>query len=83
MFQAGGFGHRGDDCTFETLRKEFAVRDRKVLAIAEIIHDADLDDGKFNRTEGAGLDRVVIGWAQHGVSDEELLRRGMELIEGL
>jgi len=83
MFQAGGFGHRGDDCTFETLRKEFAVRDRKVLAIAEIIHDADLDDGKFNRTEGAGLDRVVIGWAQQGVSDEELLRRGMELIEGL
>ena len=83
MFQAGGFGHRGDDCTFETLRKQFGVRDRKVAAIAEIIHDADLDDGKFGRTEGAGLDKVLIGWAQQGVSDDELLRRGMELIEGL
>lgn len=83
MFQAEGFGHRGDDCTFETLRKEFRIRDPKVAAIAEIIHDADLDDGKFGRTEGAGLDRVLIGWAQQGVSDEELLRRGMELVEGL
>jgi hypothetical protein len=83
MFQAEGFGHRDDDCTFETLRKEFGIRGPKVAAIAEIIHDADLDDGKFGRTEGAGLDRVLIGWAQQDVSDEELLRRGIELIEGL
>ena len=42
MFQGGGFGHRGEDCTFETLRKEFGIRDTKVEAIAEMIHDADL-----------------------------------------
>lgn len=83
MFQGGGFGHRGDDCTFETLRKEFAIRDPKVEVIAEIIHDADLSDEKFGRSEGSGLDRVLIGWAQQGISDDELLRRGMELIEGL
>jgi len=83
MFQAKGFGHRGDDCTFETLRKEFAVRDARVGTIAEIIHDADLADEKFGRTEGTGLDRVLIGWAHQGISDDELLRRGMELIEGL
>jgi hypothetical protein len=83
MFQAGGFGHQGDDCTFETLRKEFGIRDRKVAVIAEIIHDADLDDEKFGRVEGIGLDKVLIGWAQQGLSDEELLRRGTELIEGL
>lgn len=84
MFQqAGGFGHRGEDCTFETLRKEFRIRDRRVTTIAQIIHDADLSDGKFGRVEGVGLDLVLIGWAQQGVSDEELLRRGMELIAGL
>jgi len=83
MFQDGGFGHRGNDCTFETLCKEFGVRDARVRAIAEMIHDADLEDGKFGRTEGAGLDRVLIGWAQQDVSDDELLRRGMQLIEGL
>jgi len=83
MFQGGGFGHRGEDCTFETLRKEFAIRDQKVENMAEMIHDADLADEKFGRTDAVALDRVLIGWAQQGVSDDELLRRGMELIEGL
>lgn len=83
MFQGGGFGHRGDDCTFETLRKEFSIRDTRVAALGEIVHDADLDDSKFGRSEGLGLDRVLIGWAHQGVPDEELLQRGMQLIEGL
>jgi hypothetical protein len=84
MFQTEkGFGHRGEDCTFETLCKEFAIHDRRVRAIAQIIHDADLEDKKFGRSEGIGIDRTLIGWAKQGVSDEELLRRGMEMIEGL
>ena len=83
MYQGGGFGHRGEDCTFETLRKEFAIRDKRVESIAEMIHDADLSDERFGRTDALGLDRVLIGWAQQGISDDELLRPGMELIEGL
>jgi hypothetical protein len=83
MFGPQGFGHRGDDCTFETLRKRFGIRDHRVATIAEIIHDADLADEKFGRVEGIGLDRVLIGWAEQGMPDEELLRRGIELIEGL
>jgi hypothetical protein len=83
MFVADGFGHRGDDCTFETLCKEFSIRDTKVSSISQIIHDADLGDEKFGRNEGAGLDRVLNGWATQQISDQELLRRGIELIEGL
>lgn len=83
MFAQQGFGHRGEDCTFETLCKEFGVREGKVRRIAQIIHDADLEDEKFGRVEGEGLDRVLKGWAQEDIDDHELLRRGMELIEGL
>lgn len=83
MFTAEGFGHRGDHCTFETLCREFSIKDRKVRAIAQIIHDADLDDEKFGRAEGLGLDRVLTGWARQQISDDELLRRGIEVIEGL
>ena len=83
MFHGGGFGHRGGDCTFETLCEEFRIRDARVQTIAQIVHDADLEDEKFGRTEGAGLDRVLMGWAKQDVSDDELLRRGMQLIEGL
>ena len=83
MFERNGFGHRGDDCTFETLCKEFQVSDPKVKVISQIIHDADLGDEKFGRSDGIALDHVLIGWAQEGLSDEELLHRGTDLIEGL
>jgi hypothetical protein len=83
MFHERGFGHRGDDCTFETLAKEFRIRGRTVMVISEIIHDADLADQKFGRKEGYGIDEVLKGWARQGISDEDLLHRGMQLIEGL
>ena len=83
MFGPQGFGHRGEDCTFETLMKQFAIRDGKVKRIAQIIHDADLGDDKFGRAEGLGLDKVLNGWAKQELPDEELLQRGMNLIEGL
>lgn len=83
MFSPLGFGHRDQDCTFETLCKEFAIRDGRVRRIAQMIHDADLGDEKFGRTEGLGLDQALNGWAKQEVHDDELLRRGMELIEGL
>lgn len=83
MFHERGFGHRGDDCTFETLTKEFRIRDRRVKVISEIIHDADLADQKFGRKEGYGIDEVLKGWARQGISDQDLLDRGMQLIEGM
>ena len=79
----GGFGHRGEDCTFETLLKVFHIRDKKVSIMAEIVHDADLFDEKFGRKEGFGIDEVMKGWAREGLSDEELLKRGIQLAEGL
>jgi hypothetical protein len=83
MFHESGFGHRGDDCTFETLQKEFRIRDRRVKVISEIIHDADLADDKFGRKEGYGIDEILKGWGRQGIPDQELLDRGMQLIEGL
>jgi len=79
----GGFGHRGEDCTFETLQKTFGIRDENVEVIGQIIHDADLLDDKYGRREGFGIDQVLNGWAKQGRSDAELLKRGMELVEGL
>ena len=79
----GGFGHRGEDCTFETLTKAFQIGDRRVAVMGEIVHDADLFDEKFGRREGFGIDEVMKGWAQLNVSDSELLERGTQLAEGL
>jgi|SRR5215472_1601307 len=83
MFHSEGFGHRGDNCTFEILRKDFRIADAKVKVMAEIIHDADLSDEKFGRKEGLGIDEVLKGWARQGVPDVELLERGIQVMEGL
>ena len=83
MFEGKGFSHLGDDCTFETLFKEFAIRHPKVKVLAQMVHDADLHDGKFGRSEALTLDAVLKGWVEARVDDPELLRRGIELFEGL
>jgi hypothetical protein len=77
------FGHHGDDCTFETLLKRFGLRDRRLRAIAEIVHEADLADGKFARTETAGVDLALRGLAAATPDDHELLERGLTLFDGL
>ena len=77
------FSHHGDDCTFETLVKRFGIADKAVSKIAEMVHDADLEDGKFQTTECAGIDQVLKGWAKSGLSDEDLLARGGECFDAL
>jgi len=71
------------NCTFETLCLRFGIRDKVVHRIGQAIHDADVDDGKLGRTEGITINHVLKGWAKQGIPDDELLRRGMDLIEGL
>jgi len=77
------YGHHGEDCTFETLVKRFAIKDRRVRLIAEIVHEADLHDGKFTRQESTGVDLAIKGMAATTQDDHELLERGMALFDGL
>ena len=77
------FSHHGNCCTFETLTKRFAISDKAVAKIGEMIHDADLDDARFQRVECVGIDRVLKGWAKEGVPDEEILRRGFECFDAI
>ena len=77
------FSHHGNYCTFETLTKRFAISDKSLVKIGEMIHDADLDDTRFQRVEAVGIDRVLKGWAKEGLSDQEILRRGFECFDAL
>ena len=77
------FSHHGNCCTFETLLRRFAIRDKVLAKIGEMIHDADLDDSRFQRVEAIGIDRVLKGWAKEGLRDKEILRRGFECFDAL
>ena len=77
------FTHHGDDCTFETLLKRFAITDSATRRIGEMIHDADLEDGKFQRPECTGLDLLFKGWARLGLGDAEILEKGFACFDAL
>ncbi|CAA9433616.1 MAG: Chromate resistance protein ChrB [uncultured Pyrinomonadaceae bacterium] len=78
------FTHQGEDCTFETLIKSFGLEDDAALRqIAEIVHDIDLKDKKFNRLEAAGVNAVVRGIAAVYADDNERLKHGFPLFDGL
>jgi hypothetical protein len=82
MFEAE-FTHEGDLCTFEVLRRRFALDEPALREIAEIVHDVDLKDGKFSRPEAAGLDRLVAGIAIRHSDDEARLKDGAAALEAL
>ncbi len=77
------FSHHGDCCTFETLIQRFSIRDRAVLRLAELIHDADVEDDKFHRVEGFGVEQIFKGWAKQGLADQDILAKGFECFDAL
>jgi hypothetical protein len=79
----GAFSHEGDRCTFETLLARTGVGDRPLTDIAEIVHDIDLKDGKFGRSEAAGLEQLLIGLVLANPEDSARLERGFVLFDEL
>jgi hypothetical protein len=82
MFEAD-FTHEGDQCTFEVLLRRFGIGDPALARIAELVHDVDLKDGRFNHPETAGLDHLIAGTAMRHQDDEERLRDGGAIFEAL
>jgi hypothetical protein len=82
MFDAE-FTHEGDKCSFEVLIERFGLRDPGLGAIAEIVHDIDLKDGKFGRRDAEGVARVISALAGSAKDDEERVARGATLFGDL
>lgn len=84
-FDAPGveLSHHGEDCTFETLVKLARLRDRRLVRLAEIVHEADLRDGKFSHEEARGIDVAVRALLAASPDDHHVLAQGMSLFEGL
>jgi hypothetical protein len=79
----GDFTHDGDRCTFETLVRRVGMPGPGVRAIAEIVHDIDLKDGKFGRAETAGVAAAIDGLVRRHAKDRDRLAHGLALFDDL
>jgi hypothetical protein len=78
------FTHHGEDCTFETMLKQFGLEENKGLReIAKIVHDIDLKDDKFHRLEAAGLNAIIDGFSKVLRDDRKLLQQTGVVFDGL
>jgi hypothetical protein len=76
-------GHQGEDCTFETLLRLAGLDDPRLRDLGEIVHEADLRDGKFARVEAAGIDLALRGLLATLPDDHAVLAHGLTLFDGL
>ena len=75
-------GHHGGDCTFETVLRRYELSDPVLWRIAEIVHEADVDDARFDAPEAPGLDTVLRGLSLTG-TDQATLAVSGPVFDGL
>jgi len=80
MFE-GEFTHEGDLCTFEALLRHTKIKDAALDAIAEIVHDIDLKDEKYQRAETKGIAAMISGLVALHSSDEQRIEEGSRLLD--
>lgn len=79
----GEFTHCGELCTFEVLIRSFGLKDKALKKIAEIVHDLDIKDNKYQAPEAPGLEAILAGIRKTAKDDNEALAQGMTLFEML
>jgi hypothetical protein len=75
-------GHQGGDCTFETILKRYELLDPVLARIGAIVHEADLDDERFDAPEAPGLDVILRGLSMV-CDDEQVLALTGPMFDGL
>ena len=76
------FGHHGNDCTFETLLRRHDLADPVLWRIAAIVHEADLEDDRYDAPEAPGLDAVLRGLSMTR-DDQAVLDLTAPIFDGL
>lgn len=51
--------HHGNDVTFETILRKYDLLDPVLWKIGQIVHEADVEDNRFDAPEAPGFDMIV------------------------
>ncbi|MGE5760439.1 MAG: chromate resistance protein ChrB domain-containing protein [Gemmatimonadota bacterium] len=64
--------HHGSDCTFETLLRRHDLTDPVLWRLAATVHEADVDDGRYDAPEAFGFDLALRGLSMVATDDRVL-----------
>ena len=74
--------HHGGECSFEAFLRRYELKDPVLDAIARIVHEADLEDERYEAPEARGLDVLLRGLSMVR-SDHQALELSRPLYDGL
>jgi hypothetical protein len=80
--RGAGLSHHGSDCSFETILRRYELTDPVLWQIAQIVHEADLDDQRYDAPEAPGFDVALRGLSMI-CADERVLELTGPLFDGL
>jgi hypothetical protein len=76
------FSHHEGESTFEVMVRHYGVTAPGLRALGQIVHEADIEDERYDAPEAAGLDAIIRGLGVvHG--DRKLIELSGELYDGL
>jgi len=74
--------HHGGECSFEAFLRRYELDDPVLWAIGRVVHEADLEDERYDAPEAPGLDALMRGLSMT-LTDDEVLEVSGKLYDGL
>lgn len=76
------FSHHDGDSTFEVMVRHYDLSAPGLTALGRIVHEADIEDERYDAPEAAGLDAIIRGLGEvHG--DDRLIELSASIYDGL
>ena len=72
-----------EDCSFETVLRRYDLTDPVLWHLAHVVHEADLDDGRYDAPEARGLDTMTRGLSMVASDDSQMVYTTALVFDGL
>jgi len=76
-------GHHEGRCSFESFLHKYGITDPALAELAAVVHEADVDDDRFQTPEAGGLDAVIRGLGLVIELDVDLFQVTDRIYDGL
>lgn len=77
------FGHHDGNSSFEVLIEHYAISRSGLARLAQIVHEADVEDERYDAPEAPGVNAVIRGLGEQITDDRELIRATLPIYDAL